>query len=149
MDKREILRYYTISDEELKIINKQRGATNRLGFAIQIAYLRFPGRPLSTNEKVPDFIVHTIAKQLGISPSAIQNYVRGRDTTRREHVIKIRNTLEFRNFNLKEYRELARWLLPMAMKTDKGHLLVGVMVRPHLLMGSFLERAVNLVRWHK
>ncbi|PDY44971.1 hypothetical protein COL30_05125 [Bacillus pseudomycoides] len=24
---------------------------NRLGFAIQIAYLRFPGRPLSANEK--------------------------------------------------------------------------------------------------
>ncbi|MFK4316124.1 hypothetical protein ABH953_004954 [Bacillus sp. RC236] len=47
MDEREILRYYTISDEELQIINKQRGAANRLGFAIQIAYLRFPGRPLS------------------------------------------------------------------------------------------------------
>ncbi|WP_412675966.1 Tn3 family transposase [Bacillus paramycoides] len=58
MDEREILRYYTISHEELQIINKQRGAANRLGFAIQIAYLRFPGRPLSTNEKVPDFIVH-------------------------------------------------------------------------------------------
>lgn len=26
MDEREILRYYTISDEELQIINKQRGA---------------------------------------------------------------------------------------------------------------------------
>lgn len=64
MDEREILRYYTISDEELQIINKQRGAANRLGFAIQITYLRFPGRPLSANEKVPDFIVHTIAKQL-------------------------------------------------------------------------------------
>ncbi|PEO18954.1 hypothetical protein CN542_13775 [Bacillus pseudomycoides] len=30
---------------------KQRGIANRLGFAIQIAYLRFPGRPLSANEK--------------------------------------------------------------------------------------------------
>ncbi|AKR13250.1 hypothetical protein AC241_31865 (plasmid) [Bacillus thuringiensis] len=28
MDQREILRYYTISDEELQIINKQRGAPN-------------------------------------------------------------------------------------------------------------------------
>lgn len=93
MDEREILRYYTISDEELQIINKQRGAANRLGFAIQIAYLRFPGRPLSANEKVPDFIVHTIAKQLRILPSAIENYARGRDTTRREHLSKIRSTL--------------------------------------------------------
>lgn len=102
----------------MQIINKQRGAANRLGFAIQIAYLRFPGRPLSANEKVPDFIVHTIAKQLRILPSAIKNYARGRDTTRREHLSKIRSTLGFRTFTLKEYRELARWLLPMAMKTD-------------------------------
>ena len=43
MDEREILRYYTISDEELQIINKQRGAANRLGFAIQIAYFRDVG----------------------------------------------------------------------------------------------------------
>ncbi|PGU92156.1 DUF4158 domain-containing protein, partial [Bacillus cereus] len=128
MDQQEILRYYTISDEELQIINKQRGAANRLGFAIQIAYLRFPGRPLSANEKVPDFIVHTIAKQLGISPSAIQNYARERDTTRREHLIKIRGTFGFRTFTIKEYRELASWLLPMAMKTDQGHLLVEALV---------------------
>lgn len=128
MDEREILRYYTISDEELQIINKQRGAANRLGFAIQIAYLRFPGRPLSANEKVPNFIVHTIAIQLGISPSAIKNYARGRDTTRQEHLIKIRSALGFRTFTLKDYRELARWLLPIAMKTDKGHLLVEALI---------------------
>ncbi|HDR5272770.1 TPA: DUF4158 domain-containing protein, partial [Bacillus thuringiensis] len=128
MDEREILRYYTISDEELQIINKQRGAANRLGFAIQIAYLRFPGRTLSANEKVPDFIVHTIAKQLRILPSAIENYARERDTTRREHLSKIRSTLGFRTFTLKEYRELARWLLPMAMKTDQGHLLVEALI---------------------
>ncbi len=109
---REILRYYTISDEELQIINKQRGAANRLGFAIQIAYLRFPGRPLSANETVPDFIVHTIAKQLRILPSAIQNYARGRDATRREHLSKIRNTLGFRTFTLKEYRDLSTLASP-------------------------------------
>jgi hypothetical protein len=128
MDKRGILRYYTISDEELHIINIQRGAANRLGFSIQIAYLRFPGRPLSANEKAPDFIVHTIAKQLGISPSAIQNYARGSDTTRREHLIKIRGSFGFRTFTLKEYRELACCLLPIAMKTDKGHLLVEALI---------------------
>ncbi|EOO60131.1 hypothetical protein IKE_06018 [Bacillus cereus VD196] len=46
MDERELIRCYTLSDEELQIINQQRGDYNRLGFAIQISYLRFPGRPL-------------------------------------------------------------------------------------------------------
>lgn len=76
MDEREILRYYTISDEEFQIINKQRGAANRLGFAIQIAYLRFPGGPLPANEKVPDFIIYTIAKQLRILRLAKIKFIR-------------------------------------------------------------------------
>ncbi len=42
---RNAIRYYTLSDEEVKVVYQQRGAANRLGFAIQIAYLRFPGRP--------------------------------------------------------------------------------------------------------
>lgn len=62
MNKRESVRYYTISDEELQIINKQRGVADRLEFVIQIAYLRFPGRLLSVNEQVSNFILHTIAK---------------------------------------------------------------------------------------
>ncbi|WP_409193992.1 DUF4158 domain-containing protein [Bacillus cereus] len=70
------------------MINKQWGAANRLGFSIQIAYLRFPGRLLSANEKVPVFLVYTIAKQLRILPSAIQNSARERDATRREHLSK-------------------------------------------------------------
>lgn len=115
MDEREILRYYTKSNEELQIINKQRGDANGLGIAIQMAYLRFLEKPLSANEKFPNFIVHTIAKQLKILPSAIQNYARERDATRREHLIKGRNILVFRPFTLKEYREL----LALAMKTDK------------------------------
>lgn len=54
---RDVIRYYTLSDEELRIIRQQRGAVNRLGFAIQIAYLRFPGRPLASGEKIPEYLV--------------------------------------------------------------------------------------------
>lgn len=85
----------------MQITNKQRGTANRLGFAIQIAYLCFPERALAANEKIPGFIVHTIAKQLRILLSSIENYARGRDTTRREYLRKIRSTLGFRTFTLK------------------------------------------------
>ncbi len=109
MEDRELARYYRLSDEELKVVYQQRGAANRLGFGVQIGYLRFPGRPLAANEKVPEFIVKYIAGQIKVSPSAMQNYARERDTTRREHLVKIRNTFGFRNFTSKEYRELAQW----------------------------------------
>uniref|UniRef100_UPI00402A7CE3 Tn3 family transposase n=1 Tax=Bacillus sp. DX2.2 TaxID=3073452 RepID=UPI00402A7CE3 len=128
MDERELIRYYTLSDEELQIVNQQRGDHNRLGFAIQLSYLRFPGRALSVKEEVPQFIVKIIAKQLGVSPFEIENYARTRDTTRREHLAKIRNFFDLRSFSLKEYRELARWLLPIAMKTENGYLLVEALI---------------------
>ncbi|EOQ04930.1 Tn3 family transposase [Bacillus cereus] len=125
---RDAIRYYTLSDEELKIIRQQRGAANRLGFAIQIAYLRFPGRPLASGEKIPEYLVQVIANQIGIIPSAIHNYAKGRDETRREHLSKIRKEFYFRSFTIQEYRELAQWLLPTALGTDKGYLLVEALI---------------------
>ncbi|MBM7585655.1 TnpA family transposase [Bacillus pakistanensis] len=125
---RDAIRYYTLSEEELNIIYKQRSATNRLGFAIQIAYLRFPGRPLASREKIPAHLVHRIANQLGIVPSVIQHYAQGRDETRREHLGRIRKELHFRSFTMREYRELSHWLLPTAMGTDKGYVLVEALV---------------------
>lgn len=91
MDERELIRCYTLSDEELQIVNQQRGDYKRLGFAIQISYLRFPGRPLSAKENIPQYLVKFLAKQIGVASREVQNYARTRDTTRREHVNKIRN----------------------------------------------------------
>lgn len=35
--------YYTFSKRDLEIINKRRREENRLGFAVQLAVLRYPG----------------------------------------------------------------------------------------------------------
>jgi TnpA family transposase len=125
---RNAIRYYTLSDEEVKVVYQQRGGANRLGFAIQIAYLRFPGRSLASGEVIPDYLVHRVADQLSIVPSAIHNYAKNRDVTRREHLSKIRKTFHYRSFTIREYRELAQWLLPTAMVTDKDHVLVEVLM---------------------
>jgi TnpA family transposase len=39
----ELIWHYTFSESDLSIINQRRGAANRLGFAVQLCYLRFPG----------------------------------------------------------------------------------------------------------
>jgi len=43
---REIARYYTFTEKEQELINRRRRASNRLGFAVQLAVLKFPGRTL-------------------------------------------------------------------------------------------------------
>ncbi|MGR5996159.1 DUF4158 domain-containing protein [Bacillus cereus] len=71
------------------MILQQCGATNQLGFAIQLAYLRFPGRPFASGERIPDFLISLLAKRLRIVPATIHNYAEIRDTARQEHIIKI------------------------------------------------------------
>lgn len=39
----DLIRRYTLSDSDRSIIRQHRGAANRLGFAVQLCYLRFPG----------------------------------------------------------------------------------------------------------
>ena len=41
--KDDLIRYYTFSDNDLSVIRQHRGPANRLGFAVQLCYLRFPG----------------------------------------------------------------------------------------------------------
>jgi TnpA family transposase len=54
---REITRYYSLSAEELVVIEQHRRPQNRLGFTVQLAYLRFPGRPWDPREQVPPAIL--------------------------------------------------------------------------------------------
>ena len=49
-DERGMVRHYTLSSEDLALINRRRGDPNRLGFALMLCYLRFPGRILQQGE---------------------------------------------------------------------------------------------------
>jgi TnpA family transposase len=52
--KDELIRHYTFNETDLSIIRQHRGNANRLGFAIQLSYLRFPGVVLGVGE--PPFL---------------------------------------------------------------------------------------------
>ena len=123
MDFRELARHYTLSEADLLAVGIRRGAANRLGFAVQLCLLRYPGRLLRAGEDVPRSIVEFVAAQVGVDPDAFDDYAggpdgAGRDTTRREHVAEIARAFGFRHFGAQVYRELSRWLLPVAWGTD-------------------------------
>ncbi|GHP01204.1 hypothetical protein KSF_112510 [Reticulibacter mediterranei] len=44
LDDRDLARYYTLTPEELELVNLRRRPANRFGFAIQLALLHFRGR---------------------------------------------------------------------------------------------------------
>ena len=49
-DERTLIRYASLSGEDLDLILSKRGHRNQLGFAVQICLMRFPGRALALNE---------------------------------------------------------------------------------------------------
>ena len=68
---------------------------NRLGFAVQLAVLRFPGRPLKDLAGVPSRVLAAIADQVQVPASAFARYG-DRDNTVYEHLDEIRRTYQFR-----------------------------------------------------
>lgn len=49
----DLIRRYTLSESDLSIIRQRRGAANRLGFAVQLCYLRFPALSLESGNSRP------------------------------------------------------------------------------------------------
>src|ERR1700676_3760106 len=81
MEVRAIVRHYTFSIEDVALIRQRRRNANRLGFAVHLAYLRFPGRVLGPNETPPAHLLAFIADQLRINPKSFEDYAQ-RDETR-------------------------------------------------------------------
>src|SRR5260370_30240242 len=74
---RDLARYYTLTTEELELVNRRRRPANRFGFAVQLALLHFPCRPLAEyrNQKhVPRSSLTSIAQQINLPISAFAEY---------------------------------------------------------------------------
>jgi Domain of unknown function (DUF4158) len=127
-DERGMVRHYMLSSEDLALVNRRRGDPNRLGFALTLCYLRFPGRILQQGEQPPAALCAFVAEQLGLDAAHFGDYAE-RDQTRREHVLEIETALGLRPLTRVLYRELAAWLLPTALATDHGPTLVTYFAR--------------------
>jgi hypothetical protein len=124
-----MVRHYTMSAEDLALINRRRGGPNRPGFAVMLSFLRFPGRILQQGEQPPAALCAFVAEQLGLNATDFGDYAE-RDQTRREHVVEIQAqaVLGLRPLTRAMYREVAAWLLPTALATDHGPTLVAAVL---------------------
>src|SRR5712675_3563780 len=87
-DERGIVRHYMLSSEDLALINRRRGDPNRLGFALTLCYLRFPGRILQQGEQPPAALCAFVAEQLGLDAARFGDYAE-RDQTRSFYGIQL------------------------------------------------------------
>jgi hypothetical protein len=117
-DPESLARYYALDARDLALVRTKRGDHNRLGYAVQLAYLHFPGQALTAEASPPAELIAFLAEQLELPPAAWEQYA-ARDETRREHAIEAQATLGLRAFTVTEYRSLRTWLTELALRTQK------------------------------
>jgi hypothetical protein len=64
-----------------------------------------------------------LARQLRLSAGAWTSYAE-RDETRREHLAELQLHYGLRSFGIGQYRSLSAWLMPTALQTNRGIVLV-------------------------
>ena len=126
-DQRELVRHYTLSAADLAAIRRCRGDHNRLGHALMLCYLRYPGRPLKAGEPPPRSLLLFIAEQIDALPEAIEDYFAA-ERNRQRHAAELQNRLGFRPFGTRPATDLAGWLLPYAIENDRLVHLAGLVV---------------------
>jgi hypothetical protein len=126
-DPQEIVRHYTFNGDDLTLLRARRRPQNVLGFAVHLAYLRYPGRVLRPDEQPHPAILAFIADQLGLEPGVFADYAR-RVETRWEHLGELQLYLSLRTFSRSDYRMAASVGLETANGTDRGESIIRAMI---------------------
>ena len=113
------------------------GSHHRLGFALQLATVRFLGTFLDTPLAVPESVLRHVARQLNISPlTQITRYL-DRPRTARDHARTIALQYGYRTFHDQpEHFHFLRWVYDAAWRDGERH-------------GYLFDRAVLWLRQQK
>ena len=151
VDDREVIRHYTLSEDDFDGIMRKRLDASRLGYALALCLMRHPGRSLEQGEALPVQIVGYVARQLGIAPGVFDNRPE-RDRERRKHLAEAMRRFGYRPFDRAALKDLIGWLTPAAQVTRAAEPLIdmtiGELRRRQILLPSprILELAVHQAR---
>lgn len=136
-DEDSLIRHYSLSPADRLEIEVRRREHNRLGFAVQLSMMRYPGRALIANEMPPKAMLNYIAEQVGADPASFDLYAR-REQTRTNHVAHLLGYLEMRSPTAEDRRAALLSAIETASTTDKGVAIANTIIV------TFRERRVLL-----
>lgn len=110
--------FWLTPDDRLEVTTC-RGATNRLGFALNLLLMRLLHCPFPERGQIPPRIVRFVAMQLNAHPETLAEYAVKRPQTRNEHLVQIRTYLKLRPYaRAKDVPRLTEYLLVRALQRD-------------------------------
>ena len=109
--------YYTFSKSDLEVIHRHRRDENKIGFALQLALLRYPGWSYSYIKSIPKTVISYIAKQIetGILPA--RKYPQ-RDNTLWQHMKEIKEEYNFTSFGEIEQKKVFNYIYKLSLEND-------------------------------
>ena len=105
----DLLRHYTLSDEDLQNIDVRPPPPQQARFRAADVRPPLPGPPADPGEFVPPAVVDFIGRQLHLDGEELGDYAM-RSETRHEHLAELRRLYGFRSFSGGAARELVERL---------------------------------------
>lgn len=118
-----LARHYTFTRSDQELVSSRRGAANRLGFAVQLALLRHPGRALPNMDEPVDALVTWMAAHLEIPATAFAEYAR-RPQTMTDHARILAAALGMRLAVSADLPLMIEAAAQSAWSTDRGQPIV-------------------------
>jgi len=142
--KDELIRHYTFNENDISMIRQHRGSANRLGFAVQLCYMRYPGVTLAGEVEPFRPLLHMVANQLKVPHDSWAEYGQ-RAETRREHLLELQSLFGFQPFTtMNHYRSAVHSLKELAWQTGKGVVLAVSLVE-NLRQKSILLPTLDVI----
>ncbi|GGF12569.1 hypothetical protein GCM10011611_17750 [Aliidongia dinghuensis] len=126
-DEESLIRHYTLSPEDRYQALARRRPWNQIGFAVQLCFMRYPGRILAAGEAPPTAMLAYVADQLGLKPDVFAAYGR-REETRLEHGRVLQHQLAVRLATSEDRRAALVAAIGAATATDRGDAIAGAII---------------------
>ena len=107
-----------------ELTDTARTPATRLGYALQLCCLRYPGRHLRHGELLPAVMLDHIAEQVGVDAKVIADFAR-RTPTRYDQLAAIKTRFGFSDLSRPHRVELRTWLTNEAASIIDGRALLG------------------------
>ena len=141
----DLLKHYVLNDYDVQLIKKRRKAENKLGFALQLCALRYPGRLLQPGEEIPNSLLSFIGAQIGLTADDLLTYGR-RTQTRYEHTSSILELYEVTKFDPDHNSELQHWIREAAEQAKSNEWLAQAIITKLRSLKILLPRPSTLER---
>ncbi|WP_062213064.1 Tn3 family transposase [Aureimonas sp. AU12] len=122
-DEAMVVRYHGLGTDDLAAVTTARTPATRLGYALQLCALRYPGRHLRRGELLPATMLDHIAEQVGVEADVIADFAR-RTPTRYDQLAVIKARFGFRDLSRPLRTDLMTWLTREAETLVDGRVLL-------------------------